>query len=119
MYAGSPAQSSTNSKPALPDGIPAKTVRTESTSPVTPLSARTFGTWTALSSIMRLYAAYNIQEKVVYEMCMWTFGIAFMHFFSEWLVFGTAKWGRGLAGPVAVATGTGAWMMLQWSWYVR
>ena len=50
---------------------------------------------------------------------MWTFGIAFAHFMSEWLVFGTARWGRGLAGPAAVATGTGTWMLLQWGSYVK
>lgn len=85
----------------------------EQSSPVTPLSARTFGTWTAISSIVRLYAAYHINDPTIYEICMWTFGIAFVHFMSEWLVFGTARWSRGLAGPVFVATGTLTWMMLQ------
>jgi hypothetical protein len=89
-----------------------------SKSPVTPLSARTFGTWTALSSVVRLYAAYHIHEKAVYELCLWTYGIAFAHFLSEWWVFGTAKWGRGLASPVVVSTGTLVWMMRQWGAYV-
>ncbi|KAK0261993.1 ergosterol biosynthesis protein [Friedmanniomyces endolithicus] len=90
-----------------------------SSSPVTPLSARTFGTWTALSSIIRLYAAYHIQEPVVYQLALWTYGLAFAHFASEWLVFGTARWGRGLAGPIFVSTVTGSWMLAQWSSYVR
>ena len=90
----------------------------EQSSPVTPLSARTFGTWTAITSIVRLYSAYNIRDPVIYQMCMWTFVIAFMHFISEWLVFGTARWGRGLAGPVFVATGTLTWMLMQWEAYV-
>ncbi|TKA70560.1 hypothetical protein B0A55_06232 [Friedmanniomyces simplex] len=89
-----------------------------SSSPVTPLSARTFGTWTALSSIIRLYAAYHIHEPVVYQLALWTYGLAFAHFASEWLVFGTARWGRGLAGPVMVSTVTGSWMLAQWSSYV-
>ena len=89
------------------------------TSPVTPLSARTFGTWTAISSIVRLYAAYNIQAPVVYQLCFWTFVVAGFHFYSEWLVFGTARFGRGLAGPLAVATGSGVWMIAQWGGYVR
>jgi len=104
-------------KNAIPDGIPASTIR--STSPVTELSARTFGTWTAVTSIVRLYAAYHITESAVYELALWTFMIAFAHFTSEWLVFGTAKWGRGLAGPVFVSTCTGLWMLIQWSHYVR
>ncbi|EGP87629.1 unnamed protein product [Zymoseptoria tritici ST99CH_1A5] len=88
-------------------------------SAVTPLSARTFGTWTGLSSIIRLYAAYNISNPVVYQLALWTYGIAFAHFFSEWLIFGTAKWGRGLGGPVFVSTVTTVWMVAQWGWYVR
>ncbi|WPG98988.1 ergosterol 28 [Acrodontium crateriforme] len=91
----------------------------DSLSPVTDLSARTFGTWTALSAIIRLYAAYNITNAVVYELALWTFGLAWIHFATEWLVFGTARWGRGLAGPVCVATGTGAWMLAQWGSYVQ
>lgn len=83
------------------------------------LSARTFGTWTALSSIVRLYAAYHIHEAAVYELALWTFGLAFAHFGSEWLVFGTARWGRGLAGPVFVSTVTGSWMWAQWGNYVQ
>lgn len=122
VYAGSPpspTQSSSKSSPALPSGIPPNTVRSENASPVTELSARTFGTWTALSSIVRLYAAYHINEPAVYELALWTFGLAFVHFASEWLVFGTARWGRGLAGPVAVSTLTGGWMLAQWGSYVK
>ena len=46
-------------------------------SQVTGLSARTFGTWTALSSVVRLYGAYNINEPLIYQLCLWTYGIAF------------------------------------------
>ena len=98
-------------------GKPYKTDKNPS--PVNELSARTFGTWTALSSIVRLYAAYNINDPKVYELCLWTYGIAFAHFFSEWLVFGTAKWGRGLASPVFVSTITMGWMLSQWGSYVQ
>ncbi|KAK3111871.1 ergosterol biosynthesis protein [Teratosphaeriaceae sp. CCFEE 6253] len=90
-----------------------------SPSQVTPLSARTFGTWTALSSIIRLYAAYHIHEPVVYQLALWTYGLAFAHFFSEWLVFGTAKWGRGLAGPAVISTVSLSWMLAQWGSYVK
>ncbi|KAK4554462.1 ergosterol biosynthesis protein [Recurvomyces mirabilis] len=113
VYAG-PAQS-------IPSGIPASTISKtrQNNSPVTELSARTFGTWTALSSIIRLYTAYNIHDPLIYQLCLWTYAIAFAHFTSEWLVFGTARWGRGLAGPIFIATGTLTWMLTQWSYYVR
>ncbi|KAK5708726.1 ergosterol biosynthesis protein [Elasticomyces elasticus] len=90
-----------------------------SPSPVTPLSARTFGTWTALSSIIRFYAAYHIHDPIVYQLALWTYGLAFAHFFSEWLVFGTAKWGRGIAGPASISTISLSWMLAQWGSYVR
>ncbi|KZF25378.1 ergosterol 28 [Xylona heveae TC161] len=93
--------------------------KTGSKSPVTPLSARTFGTWTFLSSIIRLWAAYNIDNPQVYQLALWTFGVALGHFSSEWLVYGTAKWGKGLAGPAFVSTGTLLWMVSQWSYYVQ
>lgn len=86
---------------------------------VTPLSGRTFGTWTFLSAIVRLYAAFNIHDPVLYQLAFATYGIAFAHFMSEWFVFGTAKWGRALAGPVFVSTGTLVWMSLVWDDYVR
>lgn len=86
---------------------------------MTPLSARTFGTWTALASIVRLYGAYHINEPAVYEMCIWTYAIAWMHFMSEWFVFGSARWNRGLAGPVVIANISLVWMLMQWGYYVK
>ncbi|KAA6414461.1 MAG: ergosterol 28 [Lasallia pustulata] len=86
---------------------------------VTALSARTFGTWTIQTSLIRLYAAYHISSPLMYQLALWTFAIAFAHFASEWLVFGTALWGKGLAGPAVVATGSLAWMLLRWEEYVR
>jgi len=55
----------------------------------------------------------------VYEITLWTFGIAFGHFALEWLVYGSAGWGRGLAGPVFASTVTGTWMLSQWGNYVQ
>ncbi|CAK4034845.1 related to ERG28 involved in synthesis of ergosterol [Lecanosticta acicola] len=94
-------------------------VKSTTNSPVNELSARTFGTWTALSSIIRLYTAYNIHDPILYQICLWTYGLAFAHFLGEWLVFGSARWGKGLASPVIVSTVTGAWMLAQWSEYVQ
>ncbi|KAF2731674.1 ergosterol biosynthesis protein-like protein [Polyplosphaeria fusca] len=88
-------------------------------SQVTPLSARTFGTWTLLASVVRMLVAYHIDEKAWYELGMWTYGIAWAHFMSEWLVFGTAKWGMPIAGPVVVANGSLLWMVMQKAWYVK
>ena len=97
--------------------MPANTVA--DSSPVTPLSARTFGTWTAITAIVRLYAAYNINSKPMYELAFWTYVVAFTHFMSEWLVFGSTRWGKGLAGPAIVATTSLIWMYTQWDYYVK
>ena len=85
----------------------------------TPLQSRTFGTWTSLAAIVRIYAAYNITNPILYKLALWSYVIAFAHFISEWLIFGTARWGRGLAGPVVVSTGSLLWMYLKWEAYVR
>jgi len=97
---------------------PGKTPST-SNSPVTPLSARTFGTWTLLSSVIRLYAAYHISNPQMYQTAFWTYAIAFLHFNAEWLYFGTARLGPGLAGPLCVSTGSLTWMWLQWGYYLK
>lgn len=116
VYNG-PSQSRLSSK-KHPDGIPANTLRS-SLSPVTPLSARTFGTWTAITAVIRLYAAYHIENQAVYEMAIWTFGVAWAHFMSEWLVFRSTSMGSGLAGPAIVSTTSLIWMWSQYDYYVK
>ncbi|KAF2094284.1 ergosterol 28 [Rhizodiscina lignyota] len=91
----------------------------KSASPATPLSGRTFGTWTFLTSIVRLYAAYHINERSWYDMATWTFTIAAFHFYAEWLYFKTTRWNRGLIGPIVVASISLPWMLLQRSHYVK
>jgi len=86
---------------------------------ITPLSARTFGTWTLLSSIVRLYAALNIHDPLMYRLALLTYVVAWGHFVSEWLVFKTARCGLGLAAPLCVATASLVWMLGCWDWYVR
>jgi hypothetical protein len=87
--------------------------------PVTnPLSSRTFGTWTFLSSVIRMYAAYNITTPAVYDMAMWSFGIALAHFVGEWLGFGSAQLKGRFVSPLIVASSTLAWMWTQRDGYL-
>ncbi|EKG10076.1 Erg28 [Macrophomina phaseolina MS6] len=88
-------------------------------SETTPLHSRTFGTWTLLQGIVRLYAAYHPDNAQVYQLAMLTNLVAMWHFGSEWFVFGTTSWGKGLAGPVFVSIGTTVWMALQYGFYVK
>lgn len=85
---------------------------------VTRLSARTFGTWTFLTSVVRLYGAYNIHNQAVYDLCIWTFAVAGAHFVSEWLLYKNCKLDKGLAGPLIVSTSSLAWMLSQRAFYV-
>ncbi|ODQ65842.1 putative ergosterol 28 [Nadsonia fulvescens var. elongata DSM 6958] len=71
---------------------------------VTKLSSRTFGTWTLLSCVIRFYGAYYINDPHVYNITLASYLIAGMHFFSEWLVFRSANLGKGLIGPLIVAS---------------
>ena len=61
----------------------------------------------------------NINNRVAYELGLWTFGVAFAHFVSEWLVFGSAKAGKGLFSPFVVASMSMVWMFTQWDHYVQ
>ncbi|KAK9465347.1 hypothetical protein V1512DRAFT_266110 [Lipomyces arxii] len=87
-------------------------------SEVTPLSARTFGTWTFVTAVVRLYGAYHITDPAVYDITYATYLVAFAHFTSEWLIFKTAKFGKGLLGPLIVSTSTIVWMTLQKAFYL-
>ncbi|EPE31221.1 hypothetical protein GLAREA_12524 [Glarea lozoyensis ATCC 20868] len=88
-------------------------------SPTTPLSSRTFGTWTLIQSMVRAYAAYNISNPQIYQMAYLTYVVAWLHFMSEWWVFKTARWGRGLMFPVLIANATLVWMWKQHGFYVQ
>jgi hypothetical protein len=45
--------------------------------------------------------------------------LAGAHFTSEWLVYKTVKFGKGLAGPLITASLTITWMILQKDFYLR
>ncbi|CCH40668.1 Ergosterol biosynthetic protein 28 [Wickerhamomyces ciferrii] len=83
----------------------------------TDLSARTFGTWTFVSAVIRFYGAYYLTNPQIYQITLASYLIAFVHFVSEWLIFKTAKFGKGLLGPLIVATSTIVWMTLQKDYY--
>ncbi|KAI0300887.1 Erg28-like protein [Russula brevipes] len=89
------------------------------TFPVTPLHARTFGVWTLTASVVRLYAAYNIHNKAIYDMALLTYLFAFAHFSSEILIFRTAKITIPILTPVIVATTSLVWMISQYDFYIK
>jgi hypothetical protein len=86
---------------------------------VTGLSARTFGTWTFVTAIVRIIAAYHLNDPTMYLLAFVVFLGANLHFMSEWLVFKTTKWGEGLAGPVIISSVSLVWMLVQWDFYTN
>ncbi|KAJ7707773.1 hypothetical protein B0H17DRAFT_1156297 [Mycena rosella] len=86
---------------------------------ITPLQARTFAAWTLASAMVRAYAAYNINQKIVYDMALFTYLIAFGHFASELLIFRTATPNPGVISPVIVSTTSLIWMFSQYDSYVK
>jgi len=92
---------------------------TQSRSPVTPLSARTFGTWNIAVGIARVYAAYHLNEQSWYQMSMWTNIIGLVHFGTEAFVYKTAKPRGPWLAPI-IPAGVGLiWHILQMKNYVK
>lgn len=86
---------------------------------VTALQARTFAIWTLTSAAIRLYAAYNIDNKVIYDLALLSYLFAFVHFGSEILIFRTASLKGAAISPVIVSTVSMVWMISQYDYYVR
>ncbi|TIA93024.1 hypothetical protein E3P92_01056 [Wallemia ichthyophaga] len=95
---------------------------TISHSSVNPLQARTFGVWTFTSAVVRFYAAHNINNKVVYEIAIWTYAIVIAHYISELLYYRTSKLSAGIISPLVIGTILAAsfvWMISQYDFYVK
>lgn len=90
-----------------------------STSPATPLSSRTFGTWTLAVGIVRIFAAYHINEASWYQMQMLTNVIGLFHFGLEAFVYKTSSPSGPWLAPVTVATIGEIWSIAQYNYYVR
>lgn len=89
------------------------------TSPATPLSSRTFGTWTFAVGLVRIFAAYHMNEASWYQMQMLTNMVGLAHFSMEAFVYKTSRpWGPWLA-PVCVSVFGLVWSFAQYDFYVR
>lgn len=86
---------------------------------MTDLAARLVGTWNFLAAVVRLYAAYHIDNEVAYTLSCWTYAIAVAHFGSEWLFFGTTKAGPGMWRVLPFPVISLVWMFVQWDFYVK
>ncbi|KAL9024564.1 MAG: hypothetical protein Q9196_006430, partial [Gyalolechia fulgens] len=82
-------------------------------SEVTPFAGRVFGSWSFLSGLVRLFAAYNISDKNLYLLALCTYLIVLANYAGELLAFGTMKFGKGSAPSIFVATTSIVWMITQ------
>lgn len=105
-----PAPGSPNSSPK--DGQQAQ-------DQVTPLAARLFGTYTLVSAIVRIYASYHLHLGPIYDLAIWTYVVAAVHFGSEWAVFRTTHFGTPLFFPFFFASIGICWTLSQRGWYVE
>ena len=92
---------------------------TAETSPATPLSSRTFGTWTLAVGIVRIFAAYHINEAAWFQMQMLTNIIGLVHFGLEAFVYKTSLPSGPWLAPTSVATIGLVWSIAQYGFYVR
>lgn len=82
------------------------------------MSARTFGTWTIISAVIRYVAAHHLNDPNVWNLVFASYAVAFFHFLSEWFVYKTAKFGKGLLGPLVVSTASLAWLWSTRDYYL-
>lgn len=85
---------------------------------ITPISVRTFGTWTLITSVVRLYGAWYPNIEPIYQLTLASFIVANLHFNIEWLVYKNCKFDKGLLGPFLVSTVSIIWMVYQYDHYV-
>ncbi|KAI5862064.1 transmembrane domain-containing protein [Durotheca rogersii] len=86
---------------------------------VTPLAARLFGTYTLISAIVRIYASYNLHLAPVYNIALWTYAVALVHFGSEWAIYRSARLGAPILFPFFFASVGIVWMVSQYNFYVE
>ena len=88
-------------------------------SQVTGLTARMFGTWTAITATVRLVTAYNIGSRELYGLTFFTFVAAAAHFATEWELYETTSW-KSVRLSLFWDVTTPLWMLYAWSkgWYL-
>jgi hypothetical protein len=85
---------------------------------ITPLAARLFATYTLAVGLIRIYAAYGLENKLLYQLGIWTHVIAALHFTSEMLVYKSVHFGWEHSFPFFASYVGTVWMVLQYNNYV-
>lgn len=102
-----------NSIQAYLDTELTKKVYRENPDEVTGLTARTFGTWTLVSGLVRLYGALYLYEDHIFQLTFLSFLVALIHFSAEFLIFRTCGINGGLMSPLIISNISLFWMYKQ------
>ncbi|XP_030855385.1 probable ergosterol biosynthetic protein 28 [Strongylocentrotus purpuratus] len=78
---------------------------------------RLFGTWTLLAGAVRMMCSYDIRNRAVYDLTLFSFILAFLHFATEYLLFQTVELSFGVVSPLVIS-GVSIVMMLQGYYFV-
>ncbi|KAI0160952.1 ergosterol biosynthesis protein-like protein Erg28 [Hypoxylon sp. FL1284] len=85
--------------------------------PPHPLLAHVYGVKNSYTSIIRLYAAYNLANPLVYDLAVFSFvGVLFLYI-SEAFVYRTVGL-REACFPYVIAGSCFVWMVFQRDWYL-
>jgi hypothetical protein len=114
-----PASTTYNPEDAANKLVPANKTDAGASDQLTPLAGRLFGTWTFITCVVRLYAAYNLHIGPVYTIATWTYVVALGHFASELFIFKSMSFGLPQIFPFTLATMALIWMPLVRDHYVE
>jgi hypothetical protein len=80
---------------------------------VNPLVGRTFASWTLVTCILCVCCALHLEEPTLYAATMASFGVAWVTFVAELVVFKTVDV-QGALSPMIVSTASLVWMAREW-----
>ncbi|KAI9836021.1 MAG: hypothetical protein M1819_001632 [Sarea resinae] len=89
----------------------------KATDQVTPLAGRLFGTYTFVAGLLRIYGAYNIENPVAYQLALWGYIVAAVHFTSETAIYKAIRPDGRQAIPLLISYSGLLWMLLQYRHY--
>ena len=82
--------------------------------PVTALQGRAFGIWTLITAAVRFQAAYNTSNKPIYQLALFTYAAASVHFVLELFWFRTMTWRSFGQSGGEFDIATTVWMAAGW-----
>lgn len=86
--------------------------------PPTLLLAHVYGIKNFYTALIRGYAAYNINNRPVYDLALFTFVGVLVLYVGEFAIWKTSAW-REVMFPFVLSGSSLVWMLAQRDWYGR